>query len=107
LKAGAVSLIDYDAGPQMAGSMLLMFCVAWTALLALASTVYRIELARKRIDMRLRELKELRAWRRLVESLTVLRESSRGETDPRRDRECRPLHTSRSRRGWATGVRKR
>jgi hypothetical protein len=34
-------------------------CVAWAALLALASTLYRIELAGKRIDMRLRELKEL------------------------------------------------
>jgi heme exporter protein C len=48
-------------GPQMAGSMLLTFCVAWTALLALASTLYRIELAGKRIDRRLRELKEVRA----------------------------------------------
>jgi heme exporter protein C len=47
-------------GPQMAGSMLLTFCVAWAALLALASTLYRIELAGKRIDRRLRELKELR-----------------------------------------------
>jgi heme exporter protein C len=47
-------------GPQMAGSMLLTFCVAWAALLALASTLYRIELAGKRIDKRLRELKELR-----------------------------------------------
>jgi len=48
-------------GPQMAGSMLLTFCVAWTALLALASTLYRIELTGKRIDRRLRELKELHA----------------------------------------------
>ena len=48
-------------GPQMAGSMLLTFCVAWAALLALASTLYRIELAGKRIDLRLRELRELRA----------------------------------------------
>ena len=48
-------------GPQMAGSMLLTFCVAWAALLALASTLYQIELAGKRIDMRLRELRELRA----------------------------------------------
>jgi heme exporter protein C len=47
-------------GPQMAGSMLLTFCVAWAALLALASTLYGIELAGKRIDLRLRELKELR-----------------------------------------------
>ena len=48
-------------GPQMAGSMLLTFCVAWAALLALASTLYRIELAGKRIDMSLRELKEVTA----------------------------------------------
>jgi heme exporter protein C len=48
-------------GPQMAGSMLLTFCVAWAALLALASTLYRIELAGKRIDLRLRELNEVRA----------------------------------------------
>lgn len=47
-------------GPQVAGSMLLTFCVAWAALLALASTLYRIELAGKRIEKRLRELKELR-----------------------------------------------
>jgi heme exporter protein C len=47
-------------GPQMAGSMLLTFCVAWAALLVLASTLYRIELAGKRIEKRLRELKELR-----------------------------------------------
>jgi heme exporter protein C len=47
-------------GPQMTGSMLLTFCVSWAALLALASTLYRIELAGKRIDLRLRELKELR-----------------------------------------------
>jgi hypothetical protein len=41
--------------------MLLTFCVAWAALLALASTLYQIELAGKRLDLRLRELKELRA----------------------------------------------
>jgi heme exporter protein C len=44
-------------GPQMAGSMLLTFCFAWAALLALASTLYRVELAGKRIDARLRELR--------------------------------------------------
>jgi heme exporter protein C len=47
-------------GPQMAGSMLLTFCVSYAALLALASTLYRIEVAGKRIEKRLRELKELR-----------------------------------------------
>jgi heme exporter protein C len=48
-------------GPQMAGSMFLTFCVAWAAMLALASTLYRVELAGKRIDARLRELRELLA----------------------------------------------
>ena len=48
-------------GPQMASSMLLTLCVAYAALLALASTLYRIEVAGKRIEKRLRELKELRA----------------------------------------------
>lgn len=45
-------------GPQMSGSMLLTFCVAWAGLLALASTLYQIELAGKRIDMRMRLLRE-------------------------------------------------
>jgi heme exporter protein C len=44
-------------GPQMAGSMLLTFCVSWAALLALASTLYRVELAGKRVDACLRELR--------------------------------------------------
>jgi len=46
-------------GPQMSGSMFLTFCVAWAAMLALASTLYRVELAGKRLDSRLRELREL------------------------------------------------
>jgi heme exporter protein C len=46
-------------GPQMSGSMFFTFCVAWAALLAAASALYRIELAGKRIDARLRELREL------------------------------------------------
>ncbi len=48
-------------GPQMAGSMFFTFCVSWAAMLALASTLYRVELAGKRLDARLRELKELLA----------------------------------------------
>jgi hypothetical protein len=48
-------------GPQMSGSMFLAFCVSWAALLALAGTMYRIELAGKRLDARLRELRELLA----------------------------------------------
>jgi heme exporter protein C len=48
-------------GPQMSGSMFLAFCVSWAGLLALAATMYRIELAGKRLDERLRELRELLA----------------------------------------------
>src|SRR5881398_2244990 len=48
-------------GPQMSGSMFLAFCVSWAALLALAGTMYRIELAGKRLDSSLRELRELLA----------------------------------------------
>jgi heme exporter protein C len=48
-------------GPQMSGSMFFAFCVSWAGLLALAATMYRIELAGKRLDERLRELRELLA----------------------------------------------
>ncbi|MGB2875896.1 MAG: cytochrome c biogenesis protein [Gaiellaceae bacterium] len=48
-------------GPQMSGSMFLAFCVSWAGLLALAATMYRIELVGKRLDARLRELRELLA----------------------------------------------
>ena len=46
-------------GPQMSGSMFFTFCVFWAGLLALAGTMYRVELAGKRLDSRLRELREL------------------------------------------------
>jgi hypothetical protein len=42
----------------MAGSMFFTFCVSWAALLALAAALYRIELAGKRLDATLRELRE-------------------------------------------------
>ena len=48
-------------GPQMSGSMFLAFCVSWVGLLMLAGTMYRVELAGKRLDSRLRELRELLA----------------------------------------------
>jgi hypothetical protein len=48
-------------GPQMSGSMFLAFCVSWASLLCLAGTMYRVELAGKRLDSRLRELRELLA----------------------------------------------
>jgi hypothetical protein len=41
--------------------MFLTFCVCWAGLLALAGTMYRVELAGKRLDERLRELRELLA----------------------------------------------
>ena len=45
-------------GPNMAASQFLTFCVSWAAMLALAATLYQVELAGKRIDVRLRELRE-------------------------------------------------
>jgi heme exporter protein C len=46
-------------GPDMAGSMFLTFCVSLAAMLALAATLYQVELVGKRLDARLRELREL------------------------------------------------
>jgi heme exporter protein C len=48
-------------GPQMANSMFVTFCVSLAAMLSLAATLYQIELAGKRLDARLRELRELLA----------------------------------------------
>ncbi len=48
-------------GPQMSGSQFLTFCVALAAMLALFATLYHVELAGKRVDARLRELRELLA----------------------------------------------
>jgi hypothetical protein len=45
----------------MSASMFLTFCVSLAATLALASTLYQVELAGKRLDARLRELRELLA----------------------------------------------
>jgi heme exporter protein C len=47
-----------STGPDMSGTMLLGFCVAWAAMLALAATLYHVELAGKRLDARLKELRE-------------------------------------------------
>jgi heme exporter protein C len=46
-------------GPQMTASMFFTFCVAWAGALALASTLYQVELLGKRLDARVRELREL------------------------------------------------
>jgi heme exporter protein C len=48
-------------GPQMTGAQFLTFCVSFAAVLALFATLYRVELAGKRIDAHLRELRELLA----------------------------------------------
>jgi heme exporter protein C len=48
-------------GPQMTGAQFLTFCVSFAAVLAVFATLYRVELAGKRIDAHLRELRELLA----------------------------------------------
>jgi heme exporter protein C len=50
-----------SSGPDMSGTMLLAFCISWAALLVLASTLYHVELAGKRLDARLKELREVLA----------------------------------------------
>jgi heme exporter protein C len=46
-------------GPQMTTQGDITFCVAWAAMLLLFATLYHVELAGKRIDAHLRELREL------------------------------------------------
>jgi heme exporter protein C len=48
-------------GPQMEDSQFFTFCVSFVAMLFLLATLYQLELAGKRLDLRLRELKELLA----------------------------------------------
>ena len=51
--------IAFDkGGPNMAGSQFLTFCVCVAAWFAIAATLYHLELAGKRLDIRLRELRE-------------------------------------------------
>jgi heme exporter protein C len=45
-------------GPQMSGDMFFTFCVCLAGTLLLAGTLYMNELAGKRLDLRLRELRE-------------------------------------------------
>ena len=45
-------------GPQMTASMFTAFCVMWAAVTLLAYVLYRVELAGKRLDRDLRELRE-------------------------------------------------
>jgi heme exporter protein C len=48
-------------GPQMSDSMFATFCVCLVGMLTLAGALYRVELTGKRIDERVRELRELLA----------------------------------------------
>src|SRR5262245_18423642 len=48
-------------GPNFGGWILVTYCVAQAAMLMLAYTLYRVEIARKRLAIRLRELKEVLA----------------------------------------------
>ena len=45
-------------GPQMTGEMFFAFCVSWGSITLLAYVMYRVELAGKRIDANLRDLRE-------------------------------------------------
>jgi len=47
-----------SAGPQMSGKMFFTFCVCLAAMLSLAATLNAVELSGKRLDARLRELRE-------------------------------------------------
>ncbi len=46
------------SGPQMTGRMFTAFCVAWAAIVMLAYVMYRVELAGKRTDAHLRDLRD-------------------------------------------------
>ena len=46
-------------GPDIAASMLATFCICFAGMVALAATLYANELAGKRLDARLRELREV------------------------------------------------
>jgi heme exporter protein C len=48
-------------GPQMTGAQFLTFCVCLAAMLGLFATLYALELAGKRLDASLRELREVLA----------------------------------------------
>jgi heme exporter protein C len=51
-------VLEHD-GPNMSADMFFTFCVCLAAMLTLAGALYRVELAGKRIDERLRELREV------------------------------------------------
>ena len=60
LEEACVDLVITDhAMPQMTGAQFITFCVALAAMLSLFATLYRVELLGKRLDLRIRELREL------------------------------------------------
>jgi hypothetical protein len=46
-------------GPQMTGAQFVTFCVSLAGMLLLFATLYTVELAGKRLDAHVRELREL------------------------------------------------
>ena len=48
-------------GPNFGGWILVTYCLAQVAMLVLAYTLYRLELGGKRLDRRLRDLREVLA----------------------------------------------
>ena len=48
-------------GPNFGGWILVTYCIAQAAMLVLAYTLYRVEIAGKRLDLRLKELREVLA----------------------------------------------
>jgi hypothetical protein len=48
-------------GPNFGGWILVTYCIAQAAMLVLAYTLYRLEHAGKRLDVRLRRLREVLA----------------------------------------------
>ena len=54
-------IVFKESGPALGGSQLLTFCVCWAAMLSLAACLYNVELAGKRLDARLKSLRELLA----------------------------------------------
>src|SRR5690242_14835396 len=60
-------------GPQMSTSMFVAFCVSWAALLFIAATFYTAELAGKRLDAKLRELRREAAAPATVSARPVAR----------------------------------
>jgi Na+/H+ antiporter NhaB len=48
-------------GPNFGGWILVTYCIAQVAMLVLAYTLYRLELGSKRLDVRLRRLREVTA----------------------------------------------